>query len=100
MSHHSSVNPISEGPTMAYVQKANATAPRSNNSYSSPKASAPKEVANSPKRPEGENKSSHTLSVMIKEGEGVDFINVTGLFPGETKDGRAMSKVIFKEPLS
>lgn len=76
---------------MAYVQKSNTTAPRSN-SYSAPaKASAPKAT--------GANKPSHNLSIMVKDGEAVEFINLTGLFPGETKDGRAMFKGKPKESI-
>ena len=36
---------------------------------------------------------------MVKDGEAVKFINLTGLFPGETKDGRAMFKGKPKETL-
>ena len=78
---------------MAYVQKSNATAPRS--SYAGNKPA----TANSSSAPKGANKPSHNLSIMVKDGETVEFINLTGLFPGETKDGRAMFKGKPKESI-
>jgi hypothetical protein len=72
---------------MAYVQKsAAATAPRSSYAGNKP-ASAP-----SKPKAEGENRPTHSLSAKVGEGESVEFINLTGLFPGQTKDGRAMFK--------
>lgn len=81
---------------MAYVQKSNATAPRS--SYAGNKPATANSSA--PKKPEGANKPSHNLSIMVKDGEAVEFINLTGLFAGETKDGRAMFKGKPKDAIS
>ncbi len=70
---------------MAYV-KSQATASRPNSSYA--KSAAP---AAAPKSEVG-SQPTHTLSIKCGEGDAVEFINLTGLFPGETKDGRAMMK--------
>lgn len=80
---------------MAYVQKSNATAPRS--SYAGNKPA----TANSNSAPKAASgvKPSHNLSIMVKHGELAEFINLTGLFPGETKDGRAMFKGKPKESI-
>lgn len=71
---------------MAYV-KSPATAARGNSSYAKPAAPA----ASAPKA-EGASQPTHTLSIKCGEGDNVEFINLTGLFPGETKDGRSMMK--------
>lgn len=68
---------------MAYVQKSN-NAPRSNN-YSKP-AAAPQKQQSANVQP------THTLSAKCGEGDAVEFISLTGLFPGESKDGRSMMK--------
>lgn len=81
---------------MAYVQKSNATAPRSTYAGSKPATAN----SSAPKKPEGANKPSHNLSIMVKDGEAVEFINLTGLFAGETKDGRAMFKGKPKDAIS
>lgn len=80
---------------MAYVQKSNATAPRSSYAGNKPATAS---NSSAPKAP-GANKPSHNLSIMVKDGEAVEFINLTGLFAGETKDGRAMYKGKPKEAL-
>ncbi len=73
---------------MAYVQKSSsaATAPRS--TYAGNK---PAGVPQKPKA-EGDNRPTHSLSAKVGEGDSVEFINLTGLFAGQTKDGRAMFK--------
>jgi hypothetical protein len=68
---------------MSYVQKSNA--PRSNN-YSKPAAPAPQKQQSANAQP------THTLSAKCGEGDAVEFISLTGLFPGESKDGRSMMK--------
>jgi len=69
---------------MAYV-KSQANAPRTN-SYSKAPASAPKAEATDSNLP------THSLSAKVGEGDNVEFIPLTGLFAGETKDGRSMMK--------
>lgn len=82
---------------MAYVNKATApasTAPRSSYAGNKPATAGASKPKTDGVRP------SHNLSIMVKNGEEVEFINLTGLFPGETKDGRAMFKAKPKEALS
>lgn len=69
---------------MSYVKNSNATAPRSG--YSKPAASNQKPASNDANQP------THTLSARVGEGDNVEFIPLTGMFPGQTKDGRAMMK--------
>ena len=73
---------------MAYVQKSTApTAPRS--SYAGNKPA----TATGNNKPKSEGiKPTHSLSVKVGEGDNIEFIPLTGLFPGETKDGRVMMK--------
>jgi hypothetical protein len=72
---------------MAYVNKAPAaTAARS--SYAGNKPA----TAGSSKPKSDSVKPTHSLSAKCGEGDSIEFINLTGLFPGETKDGRAMLK--------
>ena len=79
---------------MAYVNKsssASSNAPRS--TYAGNKPASVGVGANLSKVPSaGDNKPTHTLSIKCGEGDSVEFITLTGLFAGETKDGRKMLK--------
>jgi hypothetical protein len=49
-------------------------------------------VSNNRPPAQGANRPTHTLSIKCGEGDAVEFITLTGLFPGESKDGRQMMK--------
>ena len=67
---------------MAYVKNSNVTAPR--NGFSKPTGGQ--------KLTAEKISPTHTFSVRCGEGDNVEFISLTGLFPGQTKDGRSMMK--------
>ena len=69
---------------MSYVQKSS-NAPRSN-APAKPAAAAPQKAQTANAQP------THTLSVKCGEGDSVEFINLPGLFAGQSKDGRSMMK--------
>jgi hypothetical protein len=78
---------------MAYVNKSSnavapSTAPRS--AYAGNKPATNNASLSKPSV--SGDKPTHTLSIKCGEGDAVEFITLTGLFAGETKDGRKMLK--------
>jgi hypothetical protein len=73
---------------MSYVKASNAARnPVSGQTHkpaASPAPAAP--------RAEGSNFPTHNLSIRCGEGDSTTFVELTGLFAGETKDGRALLK--------
>lgn len=70
---------------MSYVKNSKpVSTPASKPSYNKPA---------SPSKPSGDKiMPTHNLAVRCGEGDNVQFVDLTGLFPGSTKDGRALLK--------
>ena len=73
---------------MSYVKASNAARnPVSGQTHKAPVAAAPAAL-----KAEGANRPTHGLSIRCGEGDNSTFVDLTGLFPGSTKDGRSMFK--------
>lgn len=79
---------------MAYVNKSSNAVASSNAPRSTYAGNKPATSNGSLSKPSvsGDNKPTHTLSIKCGEGDNVEFITLTGLFGGETKDGRKLLK--------
>lgn len=69
---------------MAYVKPANAQRSGSRGGYQNKAQNAQRPVSN--------NAPTHNLAVRSGSGENVQFIDLSGLWAGETKDGRQLLK--------
>ena len=69
---------------MAYVKPSNAARRGGYNS--------PKPQGSAPAKASGGNAPTHNLAVRVGSGDDVQFMDVSGLWEGNTKDGRQLLK--------